>query len=316
MSDHARRGATERALLVAQPVPGAEVLLAHAPILVCDGDGRVVWASAEGDELLGLAPGRGSLLEVVDGEDRDRVANELARLAASPHAKRRTEFGLRRADGSRRYLEADMRCVVLAGPPTTAPSGTTEPVAPTALVVLLHDMSARHDLERELYHRALHDPLTGLPNRALLDDRLEQAVARLRRAAPGEALVVCYVDIDRFKSVNDTFGHEAGDRVVREVARRLAHAVRPGDTVARVGGDEFVIVCPDTGPTALEEIASRLQATIAEPIALPAHVIEVTASIGIASAHDPATPPAQLVRDADVAMYRAKRSGRGRVFAA
>jgi diguanylate cyclase (GGDEF)-like protein len=182
-----------------------------------------------------------------------------------------------------------------------------------ALVLCLHDMTARYELERELYHRALHDPLTALPNRALLEDRLEQAVARLRRAVNGEALVVLYVDIDRFKHVNDAYGHEAGDRVVREVARRLLSAVRPGDTVARVGGDEFVIVCPDTTYAVLDDLAGRLSVVISEPMNLPGRKLSVTASIGIAVANADAQP-VQLLREADAAMYRAKRAGRGRVM--
>src|SRR3954468_4798429 len=139
MLEHSRLDPRERGLLVAPQVPGPHVLLESVPLLVCAGDGRVGWASREGADLVGLAPGRASLLDVIDQEDRDRVAHELERLGAHPGAKRRTEFGLRRADGSRRHLEADLTSVAgsSVGDTPTTETGTNTDAASTCAVVVL-----------------------------------------------------------------------------------------------------------------------------------------------------------------------------------
>jgi diguanylate cyclase (GGDEF)-like protein len=157
---------------------------------------------------------------------------------------------------------------------------------------------------------ALRDGLTGLPNRALLLDRIELALADLRRR--GGNVCVLFIDLDGFKAVNDTLGHDAGDEVLVEVAARLRRGVRASDTVARLGGDEFVIVCPeDADAAAVEQLAERLRAALAEPVAIHGGSCSVTASIGIAAADDASTP-AEALRAADAAMYRAKRQGRNR----
>jgi diguanylate cyclase (GGDEF)-like protein len=169
----------------------------------------------------------------------------------------------------------------------------------------------RVQTEQELNHQALHDPLTGLPNRVLFADRLTHALDRLQRD-PG-TIAVLFVDVDHFKVINDSLGHDHGDRLLAMMAERLASAVRPGDTVARFGGDEFVILCENVlDETDAIVVAERIRSLAATPLPLDGSEYFVTVSTGIAltSAHD--ASPANLLRDADSAMYQAKEGGRAR----
>jgi diguanylate cyclase len=181
---------------------------------------------------------------------------------------------------------------------------------------LLMARSIRYAIERKradvrLAYQALHDPLTGLPNRTLFLDRLELALARARRS-PG-AIAVLVLDIDRFKIINDSLGHNAGDRLLMEAAARLQRVLRPGDTVARFGGDEFTMLCDDVaGEREAVLIAERVGRAIAAPFGLDESEAFVTGSVGIALSSGPATRPESLIRDADTAMYRAKERGKGR----
>jgi len=166
-------------------------------------------------------------------------------------------------------------------------------------------------VEAEVRHRALHDPLTSLPNRALALDRLEGALARRRR--DGRAVAVLLADLDQFKLVNDSLGHAAGDDLLVALAPRLHDAVRPSDTVARLGGDEFLVVCEQLeGAHEAIRVAERVAQSIKQPIVLSAGEHFITASIGIAVAESAGALPEDLLRDADAAMYRAKERGRGR----
>lgn len=169
--------------------------------------------------------------------------------------------------------------------------------------------------EAQAQHLAFHDVLTGLANRALLYDRLEQALARSRR---GERCAVLVLDLDRFKQVNDTLGHAAGDLLIREFAARLSDTVRAMDTVARIGGDEFCILACDIAEDAdIAILCKRILAVVDEPFALLGSQVFVGVSIGVAIAPDAGTDRGELVRKADIALYKAKHDGRGRfqVFA-
>jgi diguanylate cyclase (GGDEF)-like protein/PAS domain S-box-containing protein len=174
------------------------------------------------------------------------------------------------------------------------------------------DVTDRKEAEQRLQHDAMHDALTGLPNRVLFLDRLDQAIRRAKRAEPATAAAVLFLDLDRFKLVNDSLGHQVGDRLLIAVARRLESAVRPPDTVARLGGDEFTVLLD--GVTDVHEaaaVAERVQHTLRIPFDIDERELHVDASIGIALADADAAPDTVL-RDADVAMYRAKAEGKGR----
>ena len=164
--------------------------------------------------------------------------------------------------------------------------------------------------EAEAKHLALHDPLTGLANRTLFTDRLVHAHALLRRK-PGYLGVLC-IDLDRFKEVNDSYGHDAGDQVIREVARRLKQICRETDTICRLGGDEFAIIQPDTTPAGCATLAQRVVEGLSGELDLSIGRAELSCSVGVAVVSDADQGQAEMLRQADVALYRAKEAGRGR----
>jgi diguanylate cyclase (GGDEF)-like protein/PAS domain S-box-containing protein len=162
--------------------------------------------------------------------------------------------------------------------------------------------------EERMRHDAVHDPLTGLANRTLLRDRLEQALARSRRKGGASGLL--FVDLDNFKQVNDAYGHAAGDAVLVELGKRLQSAVRPSDTVARLGGDEFVVVCEELDEQTAVALGQRLHDALVQPLVIDGVEHRLSASIGIALGQN---DPDGLLGNADAAVYRAKAHGRGRV---
>jgi len=211
----------------------------------------------------------------------------------------RSEHRLRRADDTDVWVVLD----------TTLVRDTAE--RPASLFVQVADMTDRKRAEEALAHQALHDTLTDLPNRLLLVDRLSQSLARAERT--DSEVAVLFLDLDRFKLVNDSLGHEVGDRLLVEVAERLARTTRASDTVARFGGDEFVLVCEDVrGADDARELAERAIAVLNDPIVVSGRELYATASVGVAVG-DSQSSAEQLLRDADAAMYRAKDLGRARV---
>jgi diguanylate cyclase (GGDEF)-like protein/PAS domain S-box-containing protein len=182
---------------------------------------------------------------------------------------------------------------------------------PTRFAGSLTDITERKRAESQLQHDALHDALTDLPNRVLFLDRLQHALSR-RRGEDRARLAVLFLDLDRFKLVNDSLGHLVGDRLLVDVARRLESALRPGDTVARLGGDEFTVLVEElTDPEEAEQVADRVLHSLAEPFRIDDRELYLSASIGIAVPGKDVTA-GEVIRDADAAMYRAKAEGKGR----
>jgi diguanylate cyclase (GGDEF)-like protein/PAS domain S-box-containing protein len=281
------------------------VLAEHSGDLISrhDAEGRYLYASpaceallgVRREELLGRPPWE---LACVHPADADTVR---ARLGTADGAGAATAVAWRvvRPNGTQRWVETAVRLV---------PGAQGEA---HQFVAVTRDVSERKDAETRLAHQALHDALTGLPNRALFRDRLEQALRRARRQEGGVA--VLFVDLDRFKLINDSFGHAAGDRLLCDVAARLRGALRPADTIARFGGDELTVLCEDVdGEAGARAIAQRIAALFEEPFAVEDGEAFLQASIGIALAGEDAAPE-DLLRDADAAMYRAKDGGRSRV---
>jgi diguanylate cyclase (GGDEF)-like protein/PAS domain S-box-containing protein len=266
-------------------------------IMLIDADGRIHSVSGAITRQLGIDQTLvvGSrLTDWVVPRERAMVAEELRVIAEEPGTAV-FELELNHRDG--RPIPYQLSVVNLLDDPVVA-----------GLVISAHDISARRELEYRLAHLAAHDPLTGLANRTRLLEHLE--TARAGSEVDPERLAVFFIDLDRFKAVNDLYGHEVGDRMLVNVARRLVHAVRPADFVARFGGDEFVVVCEDLDPEAAVAIAARLETILGDPVKLDGVTLQVFASVGLVDGSASANAEA-LLAEADAAMYVAKSRRRG-----
>jgi len=297
MRDVSERVAMEEALRASEARYRSIVETALEGIWLLDSSGRTLFANEslaqilqrDLDEISGL-----TAFDVIDPEAHKLARERLASRREAGHEI--YELPFIRGDG-------DHRVASVSASPLFVDDDYVGSLA------MISDITERKRTESELQRRALYDDVTGLPNRTLMQDRLAQL---MHRRPSRTNVAVFFIDVDDFKSVNDSYGHDVGDQVLRHVAERLSTVVREGDTLARFAGDEFVMVCLDVeGEVEANSLAERILEAVAHPVDVAGTSILVNASIGVSVQTDP-RDGAQMVRDADVAMLHAKKRGRGR----
>jgi diguanylate cyclase (GGDEF)-like protein len=242
-------------------------------VIVVNRDGIVVFANGAAAQMM--------------GETRSQLLGKVASFPVASTAARRPDH---------ESFLADMRVL------------STDWEGEPAVLALLRDVTERSLADAEMAYRATHDPVTGLPNRYLLDDRLKQALARDRREPKTLAILFC--DVDGLKGINDRLGHAVGDQVLMETARRIEAVIRPADTAAHLGGDEFVVLCEGIDDEAAAAVVGRVTSAFDTPMAVEGAEVTVGVSVGLAITSDPDALPAELLAEADHAMYRAKQRRR------
>jgi diguanylate cyclase (GGDEF)-like protein/PAS domain S-box-containing protein len=268
--------------------------------LIClhDLDGSVVYLTPSSQSILGYPPEAlvGSLpFDLIHSDDVDVVRKQLKQLLSGEQLKH-FRYRIRQRGGNYIWLETSAQLIH---------NGDT-----LMVVTSSRDVTETKRMQEQILEGALlYDALTSLPNRVLFSDRLQQALKRSERT--GEDFAVMFLDLDRFKVVNDTLGHSAGDQLLVETAKRIQSCVRAQDTVSRFGGDEFAVLLEGISEELTSQLAERIQKTLQLPVKVDAHEVFSSASIGITSSRE-VTDPEQLLRNADLAMYQSKASGKAR----
>jgi diguanylate cyclase (GGDEF)-like protein/PAS domain S-box-containing protein len=297
----------------AGPEPGAQNALARVilasigeAVIATDQDGRINTLNGEAERLTGWSQHQslglpiGAVFRLVDIDKRTPIP--------CPAASAMAENRLIRIEADTLLIARDGREFIVE---VSAAPVRAEGREPLGAVLICRDVSDTRHLQRCIAWQAGHDALTHLPNRNLLTDRLRQGIAQALRTQT--LLAVCYLDLDGFKPINDRHGHDVGDRVLVAVAERLSSIVRDTDTVARIGGDEFVLLLTGaSNPADFRPVLDRLVAEIAAPYRIDNRVLTVTASIGVAICPLDDADPDTILRHADQAMYEAKEGGRNR----
>ncbi|MEU3935214.1 EAL domain-containing protein [Streptomyces sp. NPDC029044] len=301
LAAHAGPAAQRAALRPAHPLPGGEAyfrtLLSSTSdvVLVVGADSTVRYASPSARTLFGRGEVTGTALRsLVEPQDRERVDRALAALDSGPGRDVHDQWGVRGRVGR---TEVEARCRDLRADGIVG-----------GLVVTLRDVTEQRKLRNELSHRAFHDPVTGLPNRALLLERIGRALLRNHRESP--LACVLFVDLDDFKTVNETLGHAAGDRVLKAVGERLSETLRRTDTAARLDGDAFAVLMEEARqPQDAELLAQQVIRVLDRPFRLPEGTVALSAGVGVATTWD-STDPDELLSCAGLAVHAAKSAGK------
>lgn len=298
VEDISARKHTEASLLLAQRAlesSGNGIIITDC----LQPDNPVVYVNPAFERITGYSEVEavGENCRFLQGNDHDQPGVSAVRQAIENREEARVILRNYRKDGTLFWNELYVAPV------------HTEDGSVTHFVGVQNDISEQKRAEESLLHMATHDALTGLPNRSLLQDRIGQAIAHAERTA--REVAVLFLDIDRFKNINDSLGHAAGDALISILARRLRDAIRTADTVARVGGDEFVIVLTDINRESdITQVLPGLLAAIRQPMLVEGHELSVTASIGISAYPHDGRDATSLLKNADTAMYQAKEAGR------
>ena len=305
--DVTERRKTEDALKRSEASLAESQRIAHLGTWEWDVVTGEVWLSEETYRIHGFDPGEGvNLLEKIEEalfpEDLPRYRGKIDETLSGEAEHYDHEHRIRRPDGEVRWVHGQAEVV------------RDEGGEPLRMIGTVHDVTERKVLEDRLRHQAFHDALTGLPNRQLFLDRLGHTLARMARRR-NRRVAVLFMDLDNFKVVNDSLGHETGDRLLVFIANRLKRCLRSEDTLARFGGDEFTVLLEDVeGPGEPVRVAERIIEVLRDPFVLDGREVYARASIGITIGEDHTTDADDLLRNADTAMYRAKEEDPGRFF--
>ncbi|MFS0647533.1 EAL domain-containing protein [Siminovitchia sp. 179-K 8D1 HS] len=267
-------------------------------IATIDPDGNILYASPSHQTVLGMGhhPADGQIYELIHPDDREALETEIGQLAGKQKAVSMLEFRLQTGSGKVIFAESKISSIL------------DEAGQIRKLLLVTRDVTERKKWEQQIYHLAYHDTLTDLPNRRLFMSKLAETIRTLGKQ---DKLAIFFIDLDRFKYVNDKMGHDAGDYILLEAAQRIKQTLRSTDLIARLGGDEFAVMLPDVNDGEMvQSIAERIQQKLKQPIHVPGEQFNISCSIGISIYPENGKNADDLLKRADTALYTVKENGK------